>query len=219
MWIAFVLAVSFLLGSLPWSLWVGQTKGIDLRKTGSGNLGATNVYRVLGWKLGFLVLVLDVAKGLVAVQFSRGLDPNSGWLPAASGLLAVVGHMASPFAGFKGGKGVATGFGIFLGLAPIASGLSFAVWAGTLTIAGWVSVASCIAALTLPYFVFVTRDDLHSRFPWAFALAIMIAILVVLRHAKNFERLSRGAEQRIWEKRVETPEQGAIPEKQGAMQP
>ncbi|HET9233008.1 MAG TPA: glycerol-3-phosphate 1-O-acyltransferase PlsY [Candidatus Eisenbacteria bacterium] len=219
MWIAFVLAVSFLLGSLPWSLWVGQTKGIDLRKTGSGNLGATNVYRVLGWKLGLLVLVLDIAKGLVAVQFSRGLDPISGWLPAAAGFMAVLGHMASPFAGFKGGKGVATAFGVFLGMAPIASLLSFVVWMSTLAIAGWVSVASCMAALTLPYFVFVTRDDLHSRFPWAFALAIMIAILVVLRHAKNFERLSRGAEQRIWEKRVETPEQGAIPEEHGAMQP
>ena len=212
MWYLFVLVVSFLLGSLPWSLWVGQTKGVDLRKTGSGNLGATNVYRVLGWKLGLLVLVLDIVKGLIAVQFSRGLDPHAGWLPAAAGMAAVLGHMCSPFAGFKGGKGVATAFGVFLGLAPIASLLSFIVWVATLALAGWVSVASCLAALMLPVFVFITRDDIQSRFPWAFGLAIMIALLVTLRHSKNWERLRRGGEQRIWEKRVETPEQGAMPQ-------
>ena len=211
MWYPVVLVVAFLLGSLPWSLWVGQTQGMDLRKTGSGNLGATNVYRVLGWKLGLLVLVLDIAKGWIAVEFSRGLNPRAGWLPAAAGMAAVVGHMFSPFAGFKGGKGVATGFGVFLGLAPVASVLSFTVWLATLALAGWVSVASCLAALLLPVFVFVTRDDLQSRFPWAFGLAVMIALLVTLRHSKNWERLRHGAEQRIWEKRVETPEQGAMP--------
>jgi acyl phosphate:glycerol-3-phosphate acyltransferase len=211
MWIAFVLVISFLLGSLPWSLWVGQTRGVDLRRVGSGNLGATNVYRVLGWKLGFFVLVLDILKGLIAVEFSRGLDPHAGWLPAAAGLAAVLGHMASPLAGFKGGKGVATAFGVFLGLAPIASVLSLIIWVATLALAGWVSVASCLAAVMLPVFVFITRDDLESRFPWSFGLAIMVALLVVLRHGKNWERLRHGAEQRIWEKRVETPEQGAMP--------
>jgi len=210
-WYAFVLVVSFLLGSLPWSLWVGQTKGMDLRKTGSGNLGATNVYRVLGWKLGLLVLVLDIVKGLIGVEFSRGLDPHAGWLPAAAGMSAVLGHMFSPFAGFKGGKGVATAFGVFLGMAPMASLLSFTIWVATLALGGWVSVASCLAALLLPVFVFITRDDIQARFPWAFGLAIMIALLVTFRHSKNWDRLRHGAEQRIWEKRVETPEQGAVP--------
>lgn len=212
MWYAFVLVVSFLLGSLPWSLWVGQTRNVDLRTMGSGNLGATNVYRVLGWKLGLFVLVLDILKGLIAVEFSRGLDPKAGWLPAAAGMAAVLGHMFSPLAGFKGGKGVATAFGVFLGLAPIASCLSLIVWVSTLALAGWVSVASCLAALMLPVFVFVTRDDIQSRFPWAFGLAIVIALLVVLRHSKNWERLRRGTEQRIWEKRAETPEHGAMPQ-------
>jgi glycerol-3-phosphate acyltransferase PlsY len=114
-------------------------------------------------------------------------------------------------AGFKGGKGVATAFGVFLGLAPVASVLCFVVWVSTLALAGWVSVASCVAAFMLPAFVFVTRDDLHARFPWAFALAVMIALLVLLRHGKNWERLHHGTEQRIWEKREEHPDTGALP--------
>ena len=150
------LVIGFSLGSLPWSLWVGKAYGIDLRQQGSGNLGATNVYRVLGWKWGVGVLLLDIAKGTAAVVFARALvsapvagelataSPGiaAGALPAAAGLLAVAGHMFTPFAGFRGGKGVATGLGIFIGLAPLTALCAFLVWAAALAFTGWVSVAS-----------------------------------------------------------------------------
>ena len=204
-----VLLAAYLLGSLPFSLWVGRLHGLDIRKQGSGNLGATNVYRVLGWKLGVLVLLLDIGKGLGAVLLARAVSV-SGALTTGAALAAVLGHMVTPFAGWKGGKGVATALGVFLGLAPLAAGMSFLVWASTLALAGWVSVASVVAALLLPGFVFLTRDDLGPRFPWAFGLAVMIGLLVALRHGKNWERLRRGTEQRIWEKHPETPETRAV---------
>jgi glycerol-3-phosphate acyltransferase PlsY len=209
-----VLAAAYLLGSLPWSLWVGRAKGVDLRREGSGNLGATNVYRVLGWKLGVLVLALDIAKGTAAVALARSAG-SGGALPALAALAAVAGHMFTPFAAFRGGKGVATGLGVFLGLAPAAAGGAFLVWAACLTLGGWVSVASAIGALTLPVFVLLTRDGLGERFPWVLGLALLLAVLVLVRHRTNWSRLARGAEQRIWERRPETPEGGATPAGEG----
>jgi len=207
---AAVLLSGYLLGSLPWSLWMGRLRGVDLRTQGSGNLGATNVYRVLGWKPGVLVLLLDIAKGFAAVMIARATT-GGGALPVAVGLAAVTGHMLSPFASWKGGKGVATGLGVFLGLAPLAAASSFLVWAAALALGGWVSVASVLAATVLPFFVFLTRDELDGRFPWVFSFAVMLAILVGFRHRRNWRRLREGTEQKIWENRPESPERGALP--------
>jgi len=207
---ALILGLAYLLGSLPWSLWVGKIRGVDLRRHGSGNLGATNVYRVLGWKLGLLVLLLDVGKGTAAVVLARATVAG-GALPTLAGLAAVAGHMFTPFAGFRGGKGVATGLGVFLGLAPAAAGAAFLTWAACLALGGWVSVASGVAALLLPGFVLLTRNDLGDRFPWVLALGILLALLVLYRHRANWTRLKGGREQRIWERRAETPEGGAAP--------
>ncbi len=207
---AIVLVVAFLLGSLPWSLWVGRRHGVDLRQHGSGNLGATNVYRVLGWRLGLIVLVLDIAKGTTVVVLAR-LVGSGGGLPTLAAMAAVAGHMFTPFAGFKGGKGVATGFGVFLGLAPIAGAMVFLVWCATMAMSGWVSVASGIASLVLPVFVVWTRDDVGELFPWVLGLSILVTGLVLVRHEKNWRRLAEGTEQRIWEQRIETPEDGAHP--------
>jgi glycerol-3-phosphate acyltransferase PlsY len=210
---AAALIAAFLLGSLAWSLWVGRLHGVDLRRHGSGNLGATNVYRVLGWKWGIGVLVLDIAKGTAAVAAARILAPPpvQGALPAAAALAAVAGHMFTPFARFKGGKGVATGLGVFLGLAPEAAVLSFLVWAAVLAFTGWVSVASGVASLLLPLFVVATRDALGPRFPWVLAVSILLAALVLTRHRTNWRRVAAGREQAIWEHRRETPEGGAAP--------
>ncbi len=205
-----VILTAFVLGSLPWSLWVGRRYGVDIRKHGSGNLGATNVYRVLGWKLGLGVLMLDIAKGGAAVALAR-LAGEGGAVPTLAALAAVAGHMFSPFAGFKGGKGVATGFGVFLGLAPIAGAMAFLVWLGTMLLTGWVSLASAMGAVVLPAFVIWTRDDLGARYPWVLALSLALATLVVIRHRSNWRRLAAGTEQRIWERRPETPEGGAEP--------
>ncbi len=209
----FSLVAAFFLGSLPWGLWAGRLRGVDVRRHGSGNLGATNVYRVLGWKWGVGVLLLDVAKGTAAVALARAAAPAgaAGAGPAAAGLAAVAGHMLTPFAGFKGGKGVATGLGVILGLAPGAGAMSFAVWVAVMAMTGWVSVASGIASLFLPAFVVVTRADLGPRYPWVLALSALICALVLVRHRSNWKRVSEGREQAIWEHRAETPEGGAAP--------
>jgi glycerol-3-phosphate acyltransferase PlsY len=203
-----LLLLAYGLGSLPWSLWTGNLRGVDLRRHGSGNLGATNVYRVLGWKLGLAVLLLDVAKGTAAVVLARNLG-SGGAVAVLAGLAAVAGHMWTPFAGFRGGKGVATSLGVFLGLAPAAAGGAFLVWAACLALGGWVSVASGIAALLLPILVFLSRPDLGDRYAWVLGFSILLAILVLYRHRANWFRLAEGKEQRIWERRRETPEGGA----------
>jgi len=205
---AIALLLAYALGALPWSLWTGNLRGVDLRRHGSGNLGATNVYRVLGWRLGLLVLLLDVAKGTAAVVLARTLG-SGGVLPVLAGLAAVAGHMWTPLAGFRGGKGVATSLGVFLGLAPAAAGGAFLVWAACLALGGWVSVASGVASLLLPIFVFLSRADLGDRFGWVLGFSLLLAILVLYRHRANWSRLGEGKEQRIWERRRETPEGGA----------
>ncbi len=208
---AAVLLLAFFLGSLPWSLWVGKAHGVDLRRQGSGDLGATNVYRVLGARWGILVLLLDIGKGTAGVLIARALVPGplAGGLPALAGLAAVAGHAFTPFAGFRGGKGVATALGVFAGLAPLSALLAFLVWGAALAFTGWVSVASGIAALVLPVFVVMTRDLLGPRAPWVLGLALVIMVLVLLRHRTNWRRVREGREQAIWEKRAETPEAGA----------
>jgi glycerol-3-phosphate acyltransferase PlsY len=205
---AVAVAAAFLLGSLPWSQWTARRRGLDLRRHGSGNLGATNVYRVMGWKWGVPVLILDIGKGILAVVIARALSPGGG-VPAAAALAAVAGHSFSPFVGFRGGKGVATGLGVFLGLAPVAGILAFLVWLATVALCGWISVASGVAALLLPVFVLVTREDLGVRFPWVLGLSIALAALVLVRHRANWSRVARGAEQAIWERRPESPPGGA----------
>jgi glycerol-3-phosphate acyltransferase PlsY len=203
-----LLVAGFLLGSLPWSLWWARSRGIDLRKVGSGNLGATNVYRALGLLPGLAVLALDIGKGTLAVILARTFA-EGGAVPAVVGLAAVAGHMASPFARFRGGKGVATGFGVFLGLAPLAAVGALLVWGAALILGGWVSVASALGALVLPVFVHLSRLDLGPRYPWALGLSILVAVLIIVRHRANWARLARGREQAIWENRPETPGEGA----------
>lgn len=205
---AAALVIAFVLGSLPWSFWVGRWNGVDIRRHGSGNLGATNVYRVLGWRWGVLALLLDVAKGTAAVAVARVIasGPAAGSIPAAAGLAAVAGHMFTPFVGFRGGKGVATGLGVFLGLAPLAGLLGFLVWGATLAFTGWVSVSSAVAAIVLPLFVVATRDSLGARYPWVLGLALVTVPLILFRHRSNWKRVAQGREQKVWEKRQETPE-------------
>jgi glycerol-3-phosphate acyltransferase PlsY len=205
-----VVVAGYLLGSLPWSLWVGRHHGLDIREHGSGNLGATNVYRVLGARWGIGVLLLDVGKGTAAVVLARVLEPHSGVIPALTAAAAVTGHMATPFAGFRGGKGVATGLGVFLGLAPQAASGAFLVWVAVVLFCGWVSLASGIAAVALPVFVLLTRDGLGARFVWSLGIAALLSLLILVRHRTNWQRIAAGNEQAIWEKRPETPDGGAL---------
>jgi acyl phosphate:glycerol-3-phosphate acyltransferase len=184
---ALLLLVSYLLGAFPTSLLMGKVaRGIDLREYGSGNLGATNAFRVLGWRLAVPVLAIDVFKGwLPAFLFPILLGLEGAW-PLAFGAAAIIGHVFSVLVRFRGGKGVATSAGVFLALAPAATLLAIALWTGLVVATRIVSIGSIAAAATLPVFVYMTQG-----LSAAFWLSLAVGILVVLAHRKNLRRLVR----------------------------
>jgi len=186
------LAIAFALGSIPTGLWVARARGVDLRAIGSGNLGATNVHRALGGRAGLLVLAVDMAKGALAVVIARAIAPAGLW-PVGAAACAVLGHVVSPLAGFRGGKGVATGGGAMLGLAPAAGLIALLVFAVTVAATRFVSLGSILAALSLPLATWLTARDV----PGVFDVALFLALLVVLRHRSNLARLFRGTEPRF----------------------
>lgn len=190
-----LLLISYLLGSIPTSYVIGKTlRGIDLREHGSGNLGATNAFRVLGAKWAVPVVVLDVAKGFVPVWLFPGFTAAGlGWT-LAFGAAAILGHMFSVWVGFKGGKGIATSAGVFLGLAPWAVLGGLVVWCAITFPSGYVSAGSIVTALALPVLVAVTP---HVGGRTLFWFSIVLALLVVWAHRGNIRRLARGEENRF----------------------
>lgn len=199
-----VILAGFLAGSLPWGLWVARFLGrVDIRSHGSGNPGATNVFRVLGPGPGLLVFFLDAGKGFVATAIVPALLPGAEGYPylrLIGGLAAVAGHVFSPFASFKGGKGVATSAGVFLGLAPLAAALSIGVWALFVAISGIVSLGSVVAALVLPAAVYLTRATVRHQWPAVLVLAVLIAVIIWVRHRSNLRRILSGTESSFWRK-------------------
>ena len=151
------LLAAYLVGAVPASYLAGRMRGIDLRQHGSKNLGATNVYRLLGWGYAVPVGLFDVGKGAAAVALLGRLAQGPDWLPVALGAAAVVGHVFSPFVGFRGGKGVATAAGMFLALAPQAVLIAVPVWGLCLWFSGYVSLSSIVAAATFPLWVRLTE--------------------------------------------------------------
>jgi acyl phosphate:glycerol-3-phosphate acyltransferase len=191
-WLFVVLA--YLLGSLPTSYLVARwVRGLDLRQHGSGNLGATNAFRVLGWRSAAPVMVVDVLKGWVPVALFPLWDGSAvfGWA-LTYGTAAIIGHVLSVWVGFKGGKGVATGAGVFLALAPWAVLIGFVVWGVTLVLTRIVSLASILAALILPVAVFATNAP--RLVVW---LSLALSIFVIYAHRANIRRLARGEEHRF----------------------
>jgi glycerol-3-phosphate acyltransferase PlsY len=189
------LLAAYLVGATPTSLIAGKlARGIDLRAHGSKNLGATNVYRLLGWKYAIPVGLIDIGKGAVAVgvlgAWARG-EPV--WLPVALGIAAVLGHMFSPYVGFRGGKGVATAGGVFLALAPWAVLIALPVWATMLWLTGYVSLSSVVTVLTFPVWVRLTEPNA----PYTFWASVALAILIVWAHRPNIRRLLAGTENRF----------------------
>jgi len=194
--LALVLLVlaAYLLGATPTSYIAGKLgRGIDLREHGSRNLGATNVYRVLGWKYAIPVGLIDAAKGALAVGVLGSLSGGPAWVPVALGLAAVLGHMYSPYVGFRGGKGVATAAGVFLALAPLAVAISLPIWVGTLWAFGYVSVASLTVAVLFPLWVRLTGPAA----PYTFWASVALALLIVYSHRANIRRLLDGTENRF----------------------
>jgi len=186
--------VSYLLGAIPTSyLVVRLVKGQDLRRLGSGNLGATNLYRTLGWRYAIPVGLFDLLKGMVPVVVFGPRAGGEPLVPLLLGIAALLGHVFSVFVKFRGGKGVATGAGIVLGLAPWAFLAAFAVWAVVVAATGYVSLGSMLAAVLLPPAVYLLHPE-RRDLVWVFAL---IAALIVFFHRANIKRLAAGTEHRF----------------------
>jgi glycerol-3-phosphate acyltransferase PlsY len=189
----FYVLIAFFLGSLPFGHWLALARGVDLREQGSGNTGATNVGRVLGKKWGIFVFVLDLGKGWVAVALAKSVGNLPETWSVTVGVFAVLGHVFSPWLGFRGGKGVATSAGILIGLAPwVALGVAL-IWFLTFQMSRTVSVASLCAATAFPLFVFWLMPE-QKVFQW---ISIGMTVLVWFRHRDNLKRLFQGKENRF----------------------
>lgn len=195
--------ISYLLGSIPFGCLVANLVGVDIRAAGSGNIGATNVVRVLGKRYGYPVFLLDFLKGLLAVKLSIlitahseiGLSRESAGI--LGGILCVVGHSYSVWLGFRGGKGVATSGGVVSGLMPLVALIAGITWVAVFQITRYVSVASVAAVVSIPLVcaILLGAGYLHGVVLFYFSLAI--AVVVILRHRTNLSRLVRGREPRF----------------------
>lgn len=193
--------ISYLLGSIPSSVWIGKIfYGIDVREHGSGNAGTTNTFRVLGAKAGIPVFIIDVLKAYVSAQLVRFFPylpetPHYVNLQLLFGMTAVLGHIFPVYVGFKGGKGVASLLGVTLALAPISALLAFGVFAVVLLISHYVSLGSMIAGCSFPLFVFFVDKTAILSLQ---CFSIIFAILILVTHRKNINRLRKGEESKIF---------------------
>ncbi len=184
--------VAYLIGSIPFGYLIVRRKiGADIRQTGSGGTGATNVSRRAGKMAGVLTLLLDAAKGCVAVLIAKAASGDD-WVIAAAAVAALVGHIYPVWLGFRGGKGVATGVGIFLMLAPVAVLCAGVIFVAIVALTRYVSLGSIIAAVLIPVFVWLL-SDLRPLF----VAAVVGAALIVFAHRGNIQRLASGTESRI----------------------
>jgi glycerol-3-phosphate acyltransferase PlsY len=202
--ILLVAIISYLLGSFPSGFIAGWIAGFDIRRHGSGNIGATNVLRLLGKKYGYAVFFLDALKGFLAVRLAIFFAEHLGtarlysdWFGIVAGLACVFGHAFPVWLKFKGGKGVATSAGVMLGLAPIATIIAVIVWIAVFEITRYVSVASVTAAVALPGAIGILLMLHVTNSAVIFYSAIVLAAVVCWRHRSNLMRLVRGTEQRF----------------------
>lgn len=189
---------SYLLGSIPFGLVLGRVAGVDVRAGGSGNIGATNVARLAGRKLGMLTLVCDVLKGILPMLAASLLLPEAAdrenWVAFCGGA-AFLGHLFPLYLRFRGGKGVATALGLFLYLAPAAAVLAALAFAGVVRVWGYVSLGSLVAALLMPPLVWFLSGSAGNTL-----LALGVGVLIWLKHQDNIGRLLRG-EEKGWKKK------------------
>jgi len=204
----YLLIASYIIGSLPFGLWLGlAVRHIDLREVGSGNIGATNAWRVLGWKVGLPVFVLDLAKGFGPVVVARLVGymdfPDRPYpiapqlfrdlLVVCAGLCAILGHNFSPFLKFKGGKGVATSFGVALAMSPLAAFAAFVVWVVFLSITRIISISSLVGTPVGAYGIWLFNG---KSAPYGL-FGILATLFVVVKHIPNIKRLIAGTELKI----------------------
>jgi glycerol-3-phosphate acyltransferase PlsY len=190
--------VSYLVGAIPFGLLLSRTSGVNIRTAGSGNIGATNVARLLGKKMGTITLLLDISKGFLPIYIASLIlkgDPNQDIITALCGAAAVIGHLYPIYLGFKGGKGVATGLGVFLFLAPPALLFSLVLFIIVVKISGFVSLGSLLASASIPFWLYLLDEP-----GWKLVLSGFIGIMIWWKHNANIKRLLSGTEKR-WKKR------------------
>jgi len=202
-----VLLLGYLVGSFPTAILAGKVlRGwdFDIRNEGSGNAGGTNVFRVLGWKPGLFVTLVDVFKGMAATLWVSAWQPfgtayiDVTVMPILAGLAAVCGHIWTMFAGFRGGKGVGTAGGMIIALYPIAAVICLAVFVSVVYLTRYVSVGSIVAALSLPIILALMQVWFQRDIPDAlFEFSALVSVLIVFTHRKNIRRLIEGTENRF----------------------
>ena len=198
-----ILVISYIIGSIPTAIIAGKwLKKIDIRKHGSGNAGATNVFRTLGWKAGITVLLIDMFKGFIPVYWIAGMfhqNPDTLiYFQLLAGICAILGHIWTIFAGFKGGKGVGTSAGVFLGLAPLALGIALLVFVIIVWLTRYVSLGSILAALTLLIILLLQKFVLNMFVPDILLyVCTVIVILIWVAHKENIKRLLKGDENKL----------------------
>ncbi len=195
------MASAYLVGGIPFGFLIGKMRGVDVRTVGSKNIGATNVFRTVGKGWGLLAFACDFLKGLVPVLLVRRFGPAGEfpWLPLAVGVMCVVGHMLTPYMKFKGGKGVATAFGMLIGLAPCLVGVAFALFAVVFACSHYISLGSCSAAAFLGVAVwFPILGNPGLRCPAQCVLVTLMAAFVIWKHRSNIVRLANGTESKIY---------------------
>jgi glycerol-3-phosphate acyltransferase PlsY len=186
-----LLIAAYMLGSIPTGLLLAKAAGVDIRSSGSGNIGATNVYRTLGRSVGIMTLAGDCLKGVLPVLAATHLGMSDNWI-AAVGLAAFLGHIYTIFLGFKGGKGVATALGVFLAVSPAAVGSAVLIFVVVVWKWRYISLGSLAAAVAMPGMVAV----FDSR-PPVIIMTVIIALLIVWKHRDNIKRLKEGTESKF----------------------
>ena len=197
---------AYLVGAIPFGFLIGKARGVDVRTVGSKNIGATNVFRTVGKKWGLLAFALDVLKGLLPTLAAKACVARAdasgaalpAWLPLAVGCACVLGHMLTPYMKFRGGKGVATAFGMLLGLVPALVGVAFAVFAAFFAASHYISLGSCMAALFLAVGVWFRWLGCEGtdNIPQCILITV-VALFVVWKHRSNIARLAKGTENKI----------------------
>ena len=194
-WLAWIVG-AYLIGAIPFGFLIGKMRGVDVRTVGSKNIGATNVYRTVGHVWGFLAFFCDFLKGFLPAFFALRYVSTSTFnlnLPVLVGLACVIGHTLTVFMKFRGGKGVATAFGMMVALATVPALLAFAVFVVTVWLSHYISLGSMLAALALAALVWVFPCVLPMRI-----IAALVAVFVIYKHKSNIQRLVHGCENKIY---------------------
>jgi acyl phosphate:glycerol-3-phosphate acyltransferase len=194
------LVAAYFLGSLPFAAWIARLHGVDITTVGSGNPGMTNVWRTLGWKPALPVALLDAGKGYLSALLALHLTTSMAWALTA-GLIAVLGHSFTCFARFKGGKGVLTGFGVFLYFTPLSALAGLLAWTAVVWRTRYVSLGSITASIVMPTGIFLEarRHSGSGLYP-VLGVAILVCVFVLYRHRANITRLLQGTESKIGSK-------------------